>query len=239
MKKKIIWLCVLALAFSLTACGTKDKDDGTGGSQVEEPAGEDAEAQGPKEDEDSQDGSLGAGEEGTVPDTGDAVTGEGGSDAAEDIYPESWSEEMEGVKKAVTDALGSDYWPNTMIYTDYLEGAFGLSADLYEDYFGEMPMISTNVDMILVVKPKEGCAEEVEEALSAYRDRMVQDTMQYPQNLGKIQASVVETVGDYVCFVQLGADVDDLLDSGDEVVIEHCQEQNQLALDAIEDYLNQ
>ena len=75
--------------------------------------------------------------------------------------------------------------------------------------------------------------EEVESALNAYRDSLVNDTMQYPMNLGKIQASRVERIGDYVCFVQLGADTSSVEEQGDEAVITYCQEQNELALEAI------
>ena len=56
-------------------------------------------------------------------------------------------------------------------------------------------------------------------------------------NVGKIQASQIEVIGDYVCFVQLGADVTSALDIGDEEVIRHCQTQNELALDAIRNHL--
>ena len=73
----------------------------------------------------------------------------------------------------------------------------------------------------------------MEDALNAYRDNLVNDTMQYPMNLGKIQASRIETFDNYVCFVQLGADTTDLMEQGDDVVIEKCQEENEKALEAI------
>ena len=114
-----------------------------------------------------------------------------------------------------------------------LEGTFGITADMYDDYMAEMPMISTNVDTLIVVKPKEGQVQAVEDALNAYRNMMVEDTMQYPMNVGKIQASRIERIGDYVCFVQLGADVMDVLEQGDEAVIKHCQEQNELAIEVM------
>ena len=144
-----------------------------------------------------------------------------------------WSEEMENIKKAVADALGENYWPNTAIPAEMLEGTFGITADMYDDYMAEMPMISTNVDTLIVVKPKEGQVQAVEDALNAYRNMMVEDTMQYPMNVGKIQASRIERIGDYVCFVQLGADVMDVLEQGDEAVIKHCQEQNELAIEVM------
>lgn len=140
---------------------------------------------------------------------------------------------LQSAKKAVTDALGDNYWPDSEIPEEMLNDTFGVSADLYDAYLGEAPMISVNVDTLLIIHAKDGKVEEVENALNAYRDHLVNDTMQYPMNLGKIQASRIERVGDYVCFVQLGADTSSVEEQGDEAVITFCQEQNELALEAI------
>lgn len=140
---------------------------------------------------------------------------------------------LQNAKKAVTDALGEDYWPDSEIPAEMLNDTYGVSADLYDAYLGESPMISVNVDTLLIIHAKNGKVEEVENALNTYRDHLVNDTMQYPMNLGKIQASRIERVGDYVCFVQLGADTSAAEEQGDEAVITHCQEQNELALEAI------
>lgn len=144
---------------------------------------------------------------------------------------------MAELKEALVNSLGEDYWPNAEIPEDMLKEIYGISADMYEEYYGEMPMISTNVDTVLIVKAKEGQVEAVEDALNAYRDAMVSDTMQYPMNVGKIQASRIESFGQYVCFVQLGADTMDALDSGDDAVIEQCQQANELALEVIQNTL--
>ena len=142
------------------------------------------------------------------------------------------------LKTAVTDALGDAYWPETEIPAEFLDSLYGISADLYEEYLGEMPMMSTKVDTLIIVKAKADTVTQVEEAMNAYRDMLVSDTMQYPMNIGKIQASRIETFGNYVCFVQLGGDTTATMeanpDNQDEAVIAYCQEQNQIALDAIE-----
>lgn len=140
---------------------------------------------------------------------------------------------LQNAKKAVTNVLGEDYWPDSEIPAEMLNDTYGVSADLYDAYLGESPMISVNVDTLLIIHAKNGKVEEVENALNTYRDHLVNDTMQYPMNLGKIQASRIERVGDYVCFVQLGADTSAAEEQGDEAVITHCQEQNELALEAI------
>lgn len=142
------------------------------------------------------------------------------------------------LKTAVTEALGEAYWPETEIPAEYLDQTFGISAELYDEYLGEMPMMSMKVDTMVIVKAKPDSVTKVEEALNAYRDMIVNDSLQYPMNVGKVQASRIETFGNYVCFVQLGADTTAVMDANpdnsDEAVIAYCQEQNQIALDAIE-----
>ncbi len=162
--------------------------------------------------------------EGTVESTGTSV---------ESTEAENAGTPLQNAKKAVTDALGDDYWPDSEIPEEMLNETYGVSADLYDAYLGECPMISVNVDTLLIIHAKDGKVEDVENALNAYRDSLVNDTMQYPMNLGKIQASRVERIGDYVCFVQLGADTSSVEEQGDEAVITYCQEQNELALEAI------
>ena len=162
--------------------------------------------------------------EGTVESTGTSV---------ESTEAENAGTPLQSAKKAVTDALGDDYWPDSEIPEEMLNETYGVSADLYDAYLGECPMISVNVDTLLIIHAKDGKVEDVENALNAYRDSLVNDTMQYPMNLGKIQASRVERIGDYVCFVQLGADTSSVEEQGDEAVITYCQEQNELALEAV------
>ena len=146
---------------------------------------------------------------------------------------EEVAKELQSAKEAVIKALGDNYWPDSEIPAEMLNDTFGVSADLYDGYLGESPMISVNVDTLLIIHAKDGKVEEVENALNAYRDRLVNDTMQYPMNLGKIQASRIERVGDFVCFVQLGADTSAAEEQGEEAVITYCQEQNELALEAV------
>lgn len=141
--------------------------------------------------------------------------------------------EMTAIKDAVVEELGDDYWPNMPLDSDMLEGFIGVTSDMYEDFLAEIPMISTNVDTLIVVRAKEGQADAVEKAMNDYRDANVGNTMQYPQNLGKIQASKVARLGNYVIFVQLGGDVMELSEQGDEAVIAHCQEVNDSVIELI------
>ena len=205
MKKLVVYWCVFVLVLGLTACG----DDST----AENSAGMEA----------------GTGTE--VPNT---------DSRQEDIEQEQIPKEDEYVvavdvatiKQAVVDVLGENYWPNTEMSPEFLKD-FGLTEDMYDAFLGEMPLISANVDTLIVIQAKPKQLEAVETVLNNYRENLVNDTMQYPANVGKIQASRIATFGNFVCFVQLGADVTNVLESGEEAVIKHCQEQNELALEAI------
>ena len=133
--------------------------------------------------------------------------------------------------EAVASELGDEYWADMELAPEYLEDWYGISADLYEEYYGQTPMISANVDALIVVNAAEDKKEKVEEALRAYRDKLVNDTMQYPSNIPKIQASMIETYGNYVCFVQLGGSMNNQED--EEEAMKVCMEANEQALSII------
>lgn len=120
------------------------------------------------------------------------------------------------------------------IEADYLEQKTGITNNLYDEFAGEMPKINTNVDTIIIVKAKEGKITEVEQKLSEYRDRLLNDTMQYPTDNEKIQASRIEKIDPYVCFVQLGGDTTIVDKQGDEAILAYCQHENELAISTIE-----
>ncbi len=203
MKKLLIILLAGMLSVGVTACGNKDDGKTQGGEATSGQT------------------------QNSAPDMEDDTTGNTGIDISN-----GWSGDMQTVKQAIVDTLGDNYWPNTPIIPEMLEGTYGISADMYEDYLAESPMISANVDTLILVKAKEDTVGKVEEALTAYRENLVNDTMQYPMNLGKIQASRIERIGNYVCFVQLGGDIN--MDASDEEIIAECQEQNELAIAVIE-----
>ncbi len=141
---------------------------------------------------------------------------------------------MQELKEAVVAILAENYWPNMEIDAASLEEIYGIKPDMYEDYFAECPSINVNVDTLIIVKAKEGQEENVKNALEEYRERNISENMQYPMNLGKVQASRIEVFDRYVCFVQLGADTTAAMDVSEEAVVDQCLEENERALDAIE-----
>lgn len=214
MKKLLVLMSVGLLTLGIAGCGGPSDGNGSQSS--------DGNSSRP-----GSEASDSSGESSTESSTQESSP-EGGSDSAD-----GWTDEMQGAKDAVLEALGENYWPNMMLEPDLLEMTFGITPDMYEDYIAEVCMISTNVDTLVVIKAGEEQIQAAEDALNAYRDAKVSDTMQYPMNLGKIQASVVERHGDYVYFVQLGADMSEV---ETEESITLSQAANQSAIDALNKY---
>ena len=156
--------------------------------------------------------------------------------AAEAGYRDDVS--AQALVEAVAQELGDEYWPDAELAPEYLDDWYGVSEEMYEEYYGQTPMISANVDALIVVKAKEEHLEDVQNALDTYRESMIQDTLQYPMNIPKIQASQINTFGNYVCFVQLGGSMEGIMDD-DEAAIEACRKMNERALSVIEGELKQ
>lgn len=231
MKRKTAFLCAVVFAvftFGLAACGGKKDNSGQGagasGTQTESGAQESGvpESSAPAQSTPAQESTAAQGS--TPAQDGGAADG----DAAE-----GWSEEMSALREAVVAELGDEYWPETAMPADYIETYYGLSSDMYEDYMGEMPLMSTKVDTLLIVKAREGQAEAVEEALKAYQKDQAENSLQYPMNMAKVQAAKVERIGNYVCYALLGGDITPYEEQGDEAIIRYCQEQNDRAIETI------
>lgn len=227
MKKSVLYLCAGVLALGLTACGGSPEESGesgSGSSQGTEQTGNSS------DDIELDDQPENSGDDIEVDDQ------PGGAGGPEDEFTGTWSDEMAGLRAAVAEAVGEEnYWADMPMDPEMLQVVYQIGADTYEDYMAESPMISTNVDTLIIVKAKEGQTDTVYDALSAYREGLVSDTMQYPMNLGKIQASRVEKIGNYVIFVQLGGETPD----DEAAAITQCQEANEKALEAIRGILEQ
>ncbi len=215
MKKITVFLILGALLATMTACGSR--------SGAEDPTAGQTEST-----KDPAEGSTAA--------TSESASG---TSQAQDPSGEEdgWSPEMTQVREAVVEELGEDYWPNSPITSDYLESSYGITSDLYEDYMGEMPAISVNVDTLLIIKAKSDKVEEVEDLLYDYYDRQVNAAVQYPMNLEKVQAARVQRIGDYVCYVQLGGPAVDEGDTEDK--IQKCQAQNDHVIEILSQQLPQ
>lgn len=177
-------------------------------------------------------GNTGENTESTTPQTSSQEGNNTGNTLAESTEPAQESSLMY-LRDAVAEALGEDYWPDSVMEPEYVQDLYGLKPDMYEDIFVETPMIGTNVDTLIIVQAKKDRVEDVEKALNTYREGEINNTMQYPMNIGKVQASRIETIDNYVFFIQLGGSSVDAEEEGEETVMELSREQNEKALEAI------
>lgn len=216
--KKFFALFVTAalLAASLTACGNsgQTEDQGNGSSSSTTPG------------EPENNGDQGG-------DTSDVGDNGGNEDNADN---------EEGVTQNIVDAIKGAYDPDTLPFIDMLpeeliSDLYGLDPSTYTEVTANVPMISTYVDTVIVVKAASGKAGDVEAALNAYHDKLVNESIQYPINVEKVNAAKVVTNGDYVAFIMLGA-IDEREDASDGERADFAQEQIQIGVDAFNAYFN-
>ena len=161
---------------------------------------------------------------------------DGGTQGDADTQVQQNSPEIDAVYEAVKAAYGENYLPNMRLTEEEAEARYGITSDLYSSMIAEVPMISAQVDELVLVKAKDEAARDaIEEALTAFQNVLREDTFQYPANLLKIQASQVYVKGDYVCFIMLGVLDNETAQQADEgKVIEAYKAENEKAVAAID-----
>lgn len=138
------------------------------------------------------------------------------------------------LKDSVKELLGDQYWPEVDLTKEELEQRTGITEDMYVDFLAEKQVLDAHIDTMIIIHAKEAHVGEVEQALEKYRADIIEQNKNYPQNLCKAEASRMETIEDYVCFVQLGADTTIVADKGEDAMIAYCQEENERALYVLE-----
>ena len=232
-KKKYLFVLALIAVLGLTACGNKNetqKEENNNAVITETP-----------EDNTTLEGEQEATDEVTPEDTTtedtttEDTTTEDGATGTANINEEQQAV-LNEIHTAVKDAYKDDYIPNAPFDETTLKEVYGLSSDMYDAVIAEGSMISVHVDTFIAVHPTEGNFDNVVKALTDYRETLLQDTMQYPVNLIKIQASKVETIGDYVFFIMLGYG-DDTLEEAEAIA--SFEEKNDIAINAIKSVIGE
>lgn len=138
------------------------------------------------------------------------------------------------LKGEVKDLLGDNYWPEVNLSEAELEKLTGITEDMYVDFLAERQALDAHIDTLMIIHAKEDYVGAIEQAMEGYRSALIEQNKKYPQNLSKARASRIETIDDYICFVQLGADTTSLADEGPEAVMAYCLEENEKALYVLE-----
>lgn len=142
---------------------------------------------------------------------------------------------LKKIHKAITDKYGDNFVADVSLTKEEIKVRYGISQSWYTDISAEVPMISANVDTLVIAKSKnKNTKKKIKSALVKYRQSLVDDTMQYPMNVMKIQASRVYVKGDYVFYIMLGFIDDEIEKTGtDEQILAAYKAQNKKAVDAI------
>lgn len=141
---------------------------------------------------------------------------------------------MDELRDAVILMMGEDYWPDTLLSNEELAERTGISGNMYEDFLAEYQHTEAGIDMMILIEAKEEELALVEKYLNEYRDVLLRIYEQQPQNKAKVTASRIEVIDNYICYVQLGADISSLEPQGEEVMVNYCLEENEKALDLME-----
>ncbi|MBD5457670.1 MAG: DUF4358 domain-containing protein, partial [Lachnospiraceae bacterium] len=124
----------------------------------------------------------------------------------EEQYAKKTFPTLAQLREEVKEELGEHYWPEVLISEEKLERETGITRNMYIEFLAEEPSMEANVDKMIIIHAKEDYVGAVEQALEDYRLKMIEENQKYPQNLCKVEASRMETIENYICFVQLGAD---------------------------------
>lgn len=145
---------------------------------------------------------------------------------------ESKNIDIKEVRDAVAKSLGDEYTPNMELSSEELENVTGIKASDVESYIAETPMISTHVDTFIAIEAKEGKADDIEASLEKYRKYLVEESLQYPMNMAKVNAAKVVRYDDYVFFLMLGRFNEDM-DATEEEALAFAKDEIQKVEDII------
>ncbi len=138
---------------------------------------------------------------------------------------------------AIKDAYGEQYVANMSLTNEEIDQRYGLSSKWYTEAVSDIPMMSAHIDTLVIAKAKNAkTKKKIKKKLQEYQQVQINDTMQYPMNLLKAQASRIYTKGDYVFFFMLGFIENELEETAtEEEQIDAYKEQNQIAVDAVKE----
>lgn len=141
---------------------------------------------------------------------------------------------MMELKEAVVEILGENYWPDALLTEEELAERTGISAYMYDSFMAEYQHSEAGIDMMIIIDTKEEYLGDVEAYLNDYRELLLNIYEKQPQSKAKVFASRIEVIRDYICYVQLGADISRFEAAGEDDMVAYCQHENERALDIIE-----
>lgn len=146
----------------------------------------------------------------------------------------SLSPVMRELRNSVMEGLGENYWPNALYTSEELMERTGISEDMYDSFLAEYEHTEAGTDMMILIEAKEDSITTVEQLLDDYRELLLKIYESQPLNRAKVEASRIEIIDNFVCFIQLGADTTPYKNKSEKERIAYCQDENERALDILE-----
>ena len=114
------------------------------------------------------------------------------------------------IEQKIADAIGKDnYLCDTDAQKDYLENTLGLDLSKIESYVAKQNSVSSvNPDTVIILKVKDGYADEAVKALNTSYAQMVDYIRQYPFGTAKVLNARIYQSGNYVMYILAGASYD-------------------------------
>ena len=114
------------------------------------------------------------------------------------------------IEQKIADAIGKDnYLCDTDIDKDWLQNSFGFDLSKIESYAAKQNSVSSvNPDTVIILKVKDGYAEEAVKILNTSYSQMVDYIRQYPFGTAKVLNARIYQSGNYVMYILAGASYD-------------------------------
>ncbi len=114
------------------------------------------------------------------------------------------------IEQKIAEALGKDnYLCDTDAQKDYLENTLGLDLSKIESYVAKQNSVSSvNPDTVIILKVKDGYADEAVKSLNTSYAQMVDYIRQYPFGTAKVLNARIYQSGNYVMYILAGASYD-------------------------------
>lgn len=108
------------------------------------------------------------------------------------------------IEKAIADALGDNYLCDMDYDEEMFFSNFGFDKNKIESYVAKASMMSTHPDTVVILKTKDGYADEAVDILNEIYGNRIRYGRDYPMNLPKILAARIIKCGDYVMYIIAG-----------------------------------
>lgn len=114
------------------------------------------------------------------------------------------------IEQKIVDAIGEDnYLCDTDIEKEWLQNSFGLDLSSIESYVAKQNAISSvNPDTVIILKVKDGYADDAVKTLNTNFAQMVNYVRQYPFGTAKVLNARLYQSGNYVMYIIAGASYD-------------------------------